>query len=170
MSVKPNETINLTPGIYYIRGGNLSVKGDLTCTSCKPNEGVSIVLVGAGTGEPGEVDINSQGVIDLNASLQPTMPALDGVLIYRHDPNGTPAATSRAEIKITGGAGLRLDGAVVAPTSAMSMGGNAATSPDTCNIFVVATVEFQGNASLSADGCDMYGTARNTPRIPRLVQ
>lgn len=170
ISNQPNRTINLAPGVYYLRGNNanLDIKGNLTCTDCTPASGVSIVLVGNGRAAPGTVSIGSQGKIELNASSQPTQPELNGVVIYRHNPGGSPA--NKAEIDFSAGATVKLNGAVVAPNSGMSMGGNSATSPQSCNIFVVATTEFKGNTHLSAEGCDMYGTARNVPRIARLVE
>ena len=65
---------------------------------------------------------------------------------------------------------MRLDGAIVAPTSWVTMGGSGATDPTSCNVFVVHSMEFRGNANLSAAGCDLYGTQTTVPRIPRLVE
>ncbi len=69
---------------------------------------------------------------------------------------------------------MRLNGALVAPTSGMSMGGNSDSAPGgdkpRCNVFVVASMELKGNTSLSAAGCDTYGTNVNQPRIARVVE
>lgn len=169
ISNQPGRTINLAPGIYYLRGGDLDIKGRLTCTSCTPTQGVSIVLVAAGgNAAPGKVSVGSQGAVVINASRQLSEPDLDGVAIYRHHPNGTPG--NNAEIDFGAGATVDINGAVVAPTSAMSMGGNAAAGPTSCNMFVVASAEFKGGTSLGAAGCDLYGTKTSTPRMARLVQ
>ena len=167
-----NGSINMAPGVYYVTG-NIDVKGALTCSSCKANgPGVSLVMVGQGNSAPGTLTVTAQGSIDLNAGSQSSDPALDGVLIYRHDPKGQPAQGSHGEIDFHAGATVNLDGAVVAPTTHVTMGGNAATDPQgrSCNIFVVGTIDFSGGSSLSAAGCDMYGTKASVPRIPRLVQ
>ena len=168
--VKNSSPVDLKPGVYYIRGGDLLVQGDLTCSTCTDSRGVSIVLVGAGAAAPGAVNITSQAKIDLNASLQPSQSALDGVLIYRHNPGGTPSTTANGDISILGGGNVRLDGAVVGPTSSLTMGGNGATDPASCNVLVVASAELRGTSNLSVAGCGRYGTMTSVPRMARLVQ
>ena len=169
--LQPNDTVTMEPGVYYIRSGDLEVKGTLTCPKCSPSNGVSIVLVGNGSSAPGRVIVGSQGIIDLNASVQNTT-ALSGVLVYRHHPGGSAPANAgnNCGIDIGAGAQIALDGAIVAPTSCVSMGGNSQTSPDSCNVFVVASMDFRGNSNLSAEGCRFYGTELPVPRIPRLVE
>jgi Flp pilus assembly protein TadG len=170
IDVKSNGPVNLGPGVYYIRGGDLNVQGTLTCAACTDDNGISLVLVGKGNAAPGKVDINAQARIDLNAGRQTAQPLLDGVLIYRHAPNAQANQNGKGEIDINGGANVRLDGAIVAPTSWVTMGGNGATDPTSCNVFVVHSMEFRGNAHLSAAGCDFYGTRTTVPRMPRLVE
>ena len=170
MRVGSSQTVNLRPGVYYIRGGNLDVQGTLTCTTCDSNNGVSIVLVGNGTSAPGIVDINAQAIIRLNASRQTAQPLLDGVLIYRHAPGAQANQVGKGEIDINGGASLKLDGAIVAPTSWLTMAGGGRTDPAACNLFVVHSVEFRGNSSLSAGGCKNFGVKDMLPRMPRLVE
>lgn len=67
---------------------------------------------------------------------------------------------------------MRLDGAIVSPTSCASMGGNSTAGADdeSCNVFLVASMEFSGNAALGANGCHFYGTKTPVARIARLVQ
>lgn len=170
LRVGSNDVVNLRPGVYYIRGGNLDVQGTLTCITCDNDNGVSIVLVGNGTSAPGVVNINAQATIDLNASRQTAQPLLDGVLIYRHAPNAQAIQTGKGEIDINGGARIRLDGAIVAPTSWMTMGGSGSTDPTSCNIFLVHSAEFRGNSSLSTGGCESLGVKSMLPRMPRLVE
>lgn len=172
ISNQPSGNITLTPGVYYIRGGDLDIKGGLTCPTCTPDRGVSIVLFGNNNGSPGKVEFGSQARVTLNASVQTTT-ALNGVLFYRHDPNGQVRGrgnNGKCDFDAGAGATLRLDGAIVAPNSCASMGGNSATDPNSCNVFVVASMEFSGNSSLSAEGCRFYGTETPTPRIVRLVE
>ena len=168
--VGSNDTVDLRAGVYYIRGGDLSVQGTLTCTSCTDAAGVSIVLVGNNGSAAGKVDINAQATVNLHASRQSTAPTLDGVVIYRRAPNAVPNQSGKGDIDINGGANLRLDGAIVAPTSWVTMGGNGATDPRSCNNFAVHSMEFRGNSNLSVSGCGLYGTATNTPRMPRLME
>ena len=104
--------------------------------------------MGKGNAAPGKVDINAQARVDLNAGRQTAQPLLDGVLLYRHAPNAQPNQNGKGEIDINGGANVRLDGAIVAPTSWVTMGGNGATDPESCNVFVVHSMEFRGNANL----------------------
>jgi Flp pilus assembly protein TadG len=170
INIRSNATVDLQPGVYYIRGGDLDVQGTLTCTACDGARGVSIVLVGNGNANPGKVDINAQARVELKAGRQGAQPILDGVLLYRHAPNAQANQSGKGEIDINGGANVRLDGAIVAPTSWVTMGGGGATDPRSCNIFVVHSMQFRGNSNLSAAGCDLYGTKTSTPRIPRLVE
>jgi hypothetical protein len=170
IDVKSNGPVNLEPGVYYIRGGDLNVQGTLTCTACTNDNGVSLVLMGKGNAAPGKVDINAQARVDLNAGRQTAQPLLDGVLIYRLAPYAQASQDGKGEIDINGGANVRLDGAIVAPTSRVTMGGSGATDPASCNVFVVHSMKFRGNSSLSAAGCDFYGTRTTVPRIPRLVE
>lgn len=170
ISVKSNNPVDLKPGVYYIRGGDLSVQGTLTCSECKGGLGVSLLLVGKGGAAAGKVDINSQASVTLNAGRQLLQPAFDGVLIYRHAPGAVASQNGKGEIDINGGANLRLNGAVVAPTSWVTMGGNAATGPDTCTVFISHSMSFSGTSNLSVEGCDMYGTKTGVPRMPRLVE
>jgi Flp pilus assembly protein TadG len=165
-----NNTVNLQPGVYYIRGGDLDVRGTLTCTACAGDRGVSLVLVGSGNAAPGKVDINAQAHVDLNAGRQAAQPLLDGVLLYRHAPNAQPNQSGKGEIDINGGANVRVNGAIVAPTSWVTMGGSGATDPESCTVFVVHSMEFRGNANLGVAGCGLYGTQTGVLRIPRLVE
>jgi hypothetical protein len=170
MRVGSGTTVDLQPGVYYVQGGNLDVQGNLTCTACGNDNGVSIVLVGRGNSAPGRVDVNAQARIDLHAGKQPSEPRLDGVLIYRHAPDAQPSQNGRGEIDINGGATMKLNGAIVAPTSWVTMAGSGATDPNACNVFIVHSMEFRGNTGLSAEGCHFYGTDAGMPRIPRLVE
>jgi hypothetical protein len=156
--------------VYYIRGGDLSVQGTLTCAACDGVRGVSIILLGKGNTAPGKVDINAQARVGLKAGRQTAQPLLDGVLVYRLAPYAQPSQNGKGEIDINGGAAVRLDGAIVAPTSRVTMGGSGATDPTSCSIFVVHSMEFLGNSNLSAAGCDLYGTKTSTPRMPRLLE
>ncbi len=163
LDVGSNKTVNLPAGVYYIKGGGLNVQGTLTGRS------VSIVLLPGNAGTTGNVNINARATIDLSAGDQ-SVDVLDGVLIYRHAPNAQPSQTGHGEIDINGGASMKLNGAIVAPTSWVTMGGNGATDPTACNIFVVHSMEFRGTSNLSAQGCNLYGTKTDVPRIVRLTQ
>lgn len=169
MRVGSNDVVDLRPGVYYIRGGNLDVQGTLTCLTCTRDNGVSIVLFGNGNSAPGVVDINAQATIRLNASTQTAQPLLDGVLIYRHAPNAQPSQNGKGEIDINGGANVRLDGAIVAPTSWMTMSGGGSTDPTSCNLFLVHSVEFRGNSEMGVQGCKSLGVKDSLPRMPRIV-
>jgi len=170
MKIGSNDKVDLKPGVYYVRGGDLSVQGTLTCTTCTDAAGVSIALVASNNSGAGKVDINAQANINLHASRQTEVPELSGVLIYRRSPGTTPSTSGKGEIDINGGANLRLDGSIVGPTSRVTMAGNAATDPKSCNNFVVHSMEFTGTTNLSVAGCGLYGGPPNTPRMPRLME
>ena len=168
-SVKPSETVTLTAGIYYIKGGSMDVKGTVRCSNCtRGGLGVSFVLIGNGSSPPGTVSFGSQAVVDLFAGRQPLHPDLDGVVIYRQPSrNGTSQGTG---IDVSAGATLNLDGAVVGSDTRVTMGGNSSTGDQRCNVFIVASMDFSGNSNLSAQGCDLIGTKTSASRMVRLVQ
>lgn len=172
VDIKPSENAKMLPGVYYIHDGSLVVKGELKCPTCTPDRGVSIVLVGKNGGTPGQVDISAQADVRLNASRQAD-PALDGVLIYSHDPNGQQSGNGggRNDIDFNAGSTVRLDGAVVSFTSRLRFTGGAATDADSCTVFVVASMELKGNSglNLAASGCGLYATKTSAPRIARLL-
>lgn len=173
IDLKPSDKAEMQPGVYYIYDGSFVVKGDLKCPSCTADRGVSIVLVGKNGGTPGQVDVSAQADIRLNASRQRD-PALDGVLIYSHDPNGHQSGSGggRNDIDFNAGSNVRLDGAIVSFTSRLRLTGGAATYPDSCTMFVVASMELKGNSALNlaAEGCDLYATKASATRIARLVR
>lgn len=172
IDIKPSEEATMEPGVYYIHDGSFVVKGTLTCPTCTPERGVSIVMVGKNGGTPGQLDISAQATIRLNASRQAD-PALDGVLIYSHDPNGHQSGNGggRNDLDFNAGSNVRLDGAVISFTSRLRFTGGAATDANSCTLFVVASMELKGNASLNlaAAGCSLYATKTPTPRIARLM-
>lgn len=173
IDIKPSDSADMSPGVYYVYDGPLVVKGDLVCSACTPSKGVAIVMLGKNRGTPGQVDVSSQANVRLNASRQADS-SLDGVLIYSHDPYGTQSGNGggRNDIDFNAGSRVRLDGAVVSFTSRLRLTGGAATDANSCTVFVVASMELKGNSglNLAAAGCDLYGTKTSATRIPRLVQ
>ncbi|MBV1798603.1 pilus assembly protein TadG-related protein [Siccirubricoccus sp. G192] len=176
ITLSGNNTTVMTPGTYYIRGGDFKINsGSLTCPDCTGGRGVTIVLTGNATNAIGSVGINTNGTVQLSAprsnpaSTNGSNSDLSGVLIFR-DPNArwVPSGGT-TQVSINGGASISLNGAVVAPNIAASLNGGSTSQVNGCTVMVVGSLSLGGNTQLSTGGCTAMGTAVPTPQILRLV-
>jgi hypothetical protein len=161
------QTINLSPGTYWITDGDLTLGpggGTLECTTCvSGGAGVTVILTTAQSsgGTVGTLTLNSQANITLSAPSSGTFKGL--VLIQ--DSNGLPSGTT---IDSPGNAQANatesLNGLVYFPDSALTFQGGPATGAASCLVLVVNSVTMQGNPSFNDSGCTNAGLT-NLPTV-----
>ena len=193
--------LELVPGTYFFNNADLQVNGGrVNCPTCTGGQGVTLVFTGPNRNSVGTASITG-GTVDLNAPrvgpwyqgtntynrFDPltgnfvTAQTFEGMLLYRIDgtdrPNdNNPDNTNDPNtIRINGNAdNVSFDGGIYAPTSAIFLAGNSATSTDQtdCQSVVGGIVRTLGGATLglSLEGCAQYGTSISQNRVVRLVQ
>jgi len=144
ITVNAGATLNLSPGIYYLDGANLSVAGNATITGT----GVTLVFTGSGSSW-GTASIGSNAIVNLTA---PTSGATQGIVIYgdRNMPVGTA-------FNLTGGGTQNFGGAIYLPKANLSFSGGNGTSTS-CTKVIADTISFTGSSNLQVN-CAALGTA-----------
>ena len=154
-----NETVNLTPGTYWITGGNLALDSNSTleCTACVPGSlGVTIILTTDGTQQVGNVTQAANATVDsLNA---PGSGTFQNLLLIQ-DSNGLPAGTApTGSTTFRGTPGQTLDGLVYFPDTNLTFQGNPATGNSSCLLTVANKLTLAGNSNvLATTGCPTSG-------------
>jgi hypothetical protein len=163
ITVGTNDTLNLAPGLYY-------VKGDLTVQGAINGNGVTLVM----TGEPdnvGTIRINAQASGKLHgpsSSLIPGYPAAAGLVLYR-DARATNNGTTK-EVQLNGGASMDIFGGIYLPTSDVVINGRSAMGSN-CFSIVGYRLSLSGNSDTSVDVSGCAGvTPYATVRTVRLVE
>jgi hypothetical protein len=153
-SIEIKGKVTLNPGTYYIHGGDLSfgAQADVTGT------GVTIVLTGA-NGQAGNIDMNGQAKLNL---VSPGSGPFKGILFYRD--RRAPTVT----VKINGGSGGSLTGAIYMPTSDLWVGGNAAMDV-ACLQVVARKLTFRGTATVENKCSQDSGASSFEKAVVRLV-
>ncbi|MCO6419234.1 hypothetical protein JYK14_24170 [Siccirubricoccus sp. KC 17139] len=164
LTVEPNQTLNLNPGIYYFRNADLVVQGTLT------GEGVTLIFTGD-SDRVGTIRINAGATGRLTgpaSSLVPDRPEGAGLLLYR-DGLATNNGPNK-EVQLNGGATLHMSGGLYFPTSDVVMNGRS-NIESVCLSIVGYRLSFSGAADtrLGVSGCENY-TPYPTIRTVRLVE
>jgi hypothetical protein len=123
-------TVNFAPGLYLVEGGEFRVNSNAVLNG----EGVVFYLA------PG-VEFRFNGTANINFSA-PTSGVYAGLIIF-----GSRDSTGLSHL-INGNLGSKLDGAVYAANSLLTLSGSAATSADSCTHIVASTVEFTGSGTI----------------------
>ncbi|MDA9430490.1 hypothetical protein XH88_01545 [Bradyrhizobium sp. CCBAU 51627] len=155
ITVNAGATLNLSPGIYYLDGANLSVAGNATITGT----GVTLVFTGSGSNW-GTASIGSNAIIDLTA---PTSGSTRGIVMYgdRNMPVGTA-------FNLTGGGTQNFGGAIYLPKANLSFsGGNGAST--SCTKIIADTMTFSGTSNLQVN-CSALGTATIGSQTAQLIE
>jgi hypothetical protein len=169
--------IDLQPGTYFFRGSlTMQSGGSLTCSGCattaNPSAGVTLVMIGAGTGGnwgPGNLDL--RGGLSLSAPRSST--TFNGIAIWAPGSNGT--VTQSNTVTLTANAHGPVQGAVVAQRANVTLTGNSSNlvqSAGDCTVLVVGTLTVTGTgAGLNTAGCGAAGWSDIVPkaRVVRLV-
>jgi Flp pilus assembly protein TadG len=156
----------LSPGIYYIDGGDFSIS-NLNSGASITGTGVTIVLTQVIATHPGQINIDlssCNGTVSLKAPgpnagmLQPSASRSQGLLIFQ-DPTFTPVNSTNT---ITTGGGstscasptVTLAGAIVTPRSDDNLKGNQVAAVAGCTEFIAQSFTFSGNPELDDSGCN----------------
>lgn len=133
-------TANLSPGTYYIDGGNIDFNSGAVVNGAG---GVTFVLSNSSTSSTatiGGISMNGSATLNLKA---PDTGNYAGILFYQDR-----RATSGNTIKINGDSSSTLQGALYFPTSSLVFNGNSGETT-TCMQIVAKDVQFTGNSSIT---------------------
>jgi Flp pilus assembly protein TadG len=155
ITVNAGATLNLSPGIYYLDGANLSVAGNATITG----SGVTLVFTGSGSSW-GTASIGSNAIVDLTA---PTTGATKGIVMYGD--RNMPAGTA---FNLTGGGTQNFGGAIYLPKANLSFSGGNGTSTS-CTKIIADTLTFSGTSNLQVN-CSALGTATIGAQTAQLIE
>jgi hypothetical protein len=155
ITVNAGASLNLSPGIYYVNGSNLSVAGNATLTGT----GVTLVFTGSGS-KWGTASIGSNANVNLSA---PTSGSTQGIVMYgdRNMPTGTA-------FSLTGGSTQTFTGALYLPKADLSYSGGDGTTTS-CTKIIADTVTFTGNSNVQVN-CAGLGTATIGTLTAQLVE
>jgi Flp pilus assembly protein TadG len=155
ITVNAGATLNLSPGVYYLDGANLSVAGNATITG----SGVTLVFTGSGSNW-GTASIGSNATIDLTA---PTTGSTKGIVMYGD--RNMPAGTA---FNLTGGGTQNFGGAIYLPKASLNFGGGNGTSTS-CTKIIADTLTFSGTSNLQVN-CSALGTATIGAQTAQLIE
>ena len=164
LSIKTGQTVDLSPGTYWITGGlTVQSNGVLKCSTCDniKGTGVTIILI-AHSNKIGAVTMASNAIFNINA---PSSGQFAGLVMVQ-DSNGLPSGTTYTSSgsSITGGSGATLNGLVYFPNSSLTFHGNPSATGPICLLLVVNTLNVDANSSLDTAGCASAGLS-NLPTV-----
>ena len=172
MQVGNASTVNFTPGVYFIAGGDLYISSvsTVSCPTCTATNGVAFVLTQLGTGTTdtgiGGVSISSDSTINLNAgknSMTYAGQTFPGGILFYQDPRATAGTmTSTSKIfTVSSLSNATLAGAIYFPNNRLDIsnistfGGTPSTG---CTIWIGRYIKFSNFSSTYKGGCTSYGT------------
>lgn len=156
-----NGSLNLTPGVYIIDGGDLSVGNNDELTG----EGVTIILTNSGGedyGEYGSMDI--KGVLQISApgedDLDSDWENFEGMAVYGDRNSPDRGNNTCHDMK----GDVLVNGALYFPSRCLDIGGNGeADSEGYCSRIIATTIKLHGNPTIGND-CEGSG-ARDIGRV-----
>jgi hypothetical protein len=147
-TIKADQTVDLSPGTYWITGDlTIQSNGVLKCSTCNNVNGSGVTIILTGT-----VSMAAGAVLNLNA---PASGPFSGMVMLQ-DPSLASGVNS-----ITGAA---LNGLVYFPNSSLIFDGNLGASGPRCLLLVANSVQIDANSSLESGGCAQAGLA-NLPTV-----
>jgi hypothetical protein len=151
ITVSGNAVLYLNPGVYILAGGGLTVSGNASIKGT----GVTFYNTGNSSGTYGSITLSGDGTYALSA---PTTGTYAGILIFQ-DRNNSHALT------LSGNSTLGSNGAIYAPTAALTLSDNAegSSSQQPTLSFVVDTMTLSGNSTANGLGTAPAGTVAYTP-------
>jgi hypothetical protein len=140
IAVSGSVSLTLSPGVYIIKGGGLSVSN----TASISGTGVTIYLAGSNFpsagGTFGAISLSSSGTVNLAA---PTSGTYAGVLLFQARDNGL-------DVSLTSHAAVGLSGTIYAPKALLNLSGGGQLNAAA----IVNQLRFTGNggSALSVEG------------------
>ena len=151
----------LTPGVYYLEGGDLDIgaQASVTCPTCTAGNGVTFVF----TGNPSDIGgpkINGGATVSLIGGSA----GYTGVLMYQD-----PRIAAPGTYTLNGGAAIATEGLYYFPASDLSINGNFGGSASSCKAFTSAALSVSGSSELHVEtsGCEDLGLNPQT-QLPQL--
>jgi hypothetical protein len=140
-------TVTMAPGVYFIEGGPLQIKGNAKVTSAPG--GVTFVLTNS-TSAPSTyatVTIDGNAIVNLTAPTD-KIGSNDtrGIIFF-----GDPAQPAGVTENFQGNGALTLDGAIYFPNQTISLAGNGSLSAPTCLQVIGKIIKSTGNGALSSN-------------------
>jgi hypothetical protein len=156
-SISTGQTVDLSPGTYWITG-DLTVQssGVLSCTSCDNVQGTGVtIILTAQTTKIGALSMTANATFNLNAPRSGRFP---GVVIVQ-DSNGLPPGTSYTSSHSTvgGSPGATLNGLVYFPNSSLTFHGKPSGAGPKCLLLVLGSLNIDASSSLDSGGCASAG-------------
>jgi len=136
MALNAGANITLSPGVYYLDQGSLSVNGRATLTGT----GVTLVFTSSSGSNYATAAVNGGGTVNLTA---PTSGPTAGIVIFgdRNMPTGT-------SFEFGGGSSQALTGAIYVPKGAVTFAGGT-SSGNGCTQLVADTITFTGSSNFA---------------------
>jgi hypothetical protein len=165
LSVQPNQTLNLDgkiSGPIYINGGDVDLKGTITCSGC------TIILTNQDPSPTATIGTYSTNAQALNNISAPADGDYAGIAIFQD------RRASAQTITINGGSGSLINGAVYFPKALIRLNGNG-SSDSMCARFIAQQIEFIGNGGVTISdpdsaACRAFGGEEPPPiLVVRLV-
>jgi hypothetical protein len=158
-SIQSNQTVDLSPGTYWLTGGlTVMANGALKCETCNNivSTGVTIILT-VQSKKIGGISVASNAVLNLNA---PGSGRFGGLVIVQ-DSNELPPGTTYASSHntVAGGKSVTLNGLVYFPNSSLTFDGHPSLAGPKCLLLVVGWLMVAQNSSLETQGCASAGLA-----------
>lgn len=166
--------ITLTPGEYYIVGGQLDIRANAAVTGT----GVTFVLTGNALGQSGYATATINGGADVSLTA-PTSGPFGGMAFFsdRNAPfsggsssNSSCGTGGNMQIHINGGSGQVITGALYFPNQSVCFNGNSSTTgAGQCTQLIARTISFTGNSDVRLS-CDGTGITPISVTVPQLVR
>jgi hypothetical protein len=152
-----NQTVDLSPGAYWITDGDLTIEsnGVLKCSACDSAKGTGVTIILTTTANTvGAVSMAPGSVFSLNA---PSSGRFSGIVMAQ---DGSPSRGS----SVTGMPGATLNGLVYFPNSSLTFHGNPSAAGPKCLLLVVGSLNVDASSSLDIGGCASAGL----PNLPTI--
>jgi hypothetical protein len=163
-SILTSQTVDLSPGTYWITGNlTLQSSGVLKCSTCDNVKGTGVtIILPAEASKIGAVSMAADAVFNLSA---PSSGRFPGIVMIQ-DANGLPAGAAypSSYSSVTGATGATLNGLVYFPNSSLTFHGNPSVTGPKCLVLVVGTLMVDQTSSLETRGCAGAGLT-NLPTV-----